>query len=168
MSAYQPKKTLFSRIVVSAILFGFWVLLSGQIDVFHLSLGVICSALIGWVSHDLVIRELGVNKSRFRKFLRFVGYLPWLIYQVILANFHVAYLVLRPGQIDPQVIKYKSMLKNDFAQVAFANSITLTPGTITMDIVDGEYYVHALSQKVADDLMTGEMEEKIADVFLER
>jgi multicomponent Na+:H+ antiporter subunit E len=47
----------------------------------------------------------------------------------------------------------------------FANSITLTPGTITADIKDGEYYVHALSKKVADDLLTGEMENKVAEIF---
>jgi len=51
--------------------------------------------------------------------------------------------------------------------VALANSITLTPGTITMNIHDGEFYVHALDQKVADDLGSGEMEDRIAHIFME-
>ena len=51
--------------------------------------------------------------------------------------------------------------------VTLANSITLTPGTITMDIIDEEFYVHALSKKVADDLLTGEMEARVAYIYLE-
>jgi multicomponent Na+:H+ antiporter subunit E len=51
--------------------------------------------------------------------------------------------------------------------VTLGNSITLTPGTITMDIVDGEFFVHALSKKVADDLLGGEMERRVAHVFME-
>jgi multicomponent Na+:H+ antiporter subunit E len=69
--------------------------------------------------------------------------------------------------IDPKIIRYKTKLKNDIALVTFANSITLTPGTITADISNGEYIVHALSRKVADDLMTGEMEDKVAHIFEE-
>ena len=86
---------------------------------------------------------------------------------MILANLHVAKLVLAPSGIDPQLVKVKSKLKSDISMVTFANSITLTPGTITMDIDDGEFYVHALSQKVADDLLSGDMENRVAHVFFE-
>ena len=71
------------------------------------------------------------------------------------------------GGIRPEVVTVKTVLKKPFSQVVLANSITLTPGTITADIVDGEFYVHALSRKVADDLMTGEMEDKVAHIFKE-
>jgi len=69
--------------------------------------------------------------------------------------------------IDPQMIKFKTKLKKDISLTAFANSITLTPGTITADIREEEFYVHALSKKVADDLLSGEMENKVAHVFME-
>ena len=64
-------------------------------------------------------------------------------------------------------MKFKTKLETDISCVALANSITLTPGTITIDIKDGVYYVHALSQKVADDLNAGAMEDRVAHIFME-
>jgi multicomponent Na+:H+ antiporter subunit E len=69
--------------------------------------------------------------------------------------------------IDPKIIRFKTKLESDMSMVALANSITLTPGTITMDIEEREFIVHALSKKVADDLNTGEMEDRIAHIFME-
>ena len=69
--------------------------------------------------------------------------------------------------IDPQIIRFKTKLESDISWVAMANSITLTPGTITMDIREGEFFVHAIDKKVAYDLDTGEMEDKIAHVLME-
>ena len=96
----------------------------------------------------------------------FILYLPWLIYQIYLANLHVVYLVWHRGMpIDPKIIRFKTKLESDLALVTLANSITLTPGTITLDIRDGEYYVHALSKKVADDLLTGDMQNRVAKIY---
>jgi multicomponent Na+:H+ antiporter subunit E len=69
--------------------------------------------------------------------------------------------------IDPRIIRFKTKLESDISWVTLANSITLTPGTITMDIKDGEFFVHALDKKVADDLHAGEMEDRVAHVFME-
>jgi multicomponent Na+:H+ antiporter subunit E len=154
------------RLAVFAILFGFWLLLSGHYDLFHLSLGLICSLLVAFVSDDLLIENIS-GSNRIVKTRRFLTYVPWLIYQIVLANLHVAYLVVNPKAIDPRIVRFKTRLKSEFSMVTLGNSITLTPGTITMDIVDGEFYVHALSKKVADDLLGGEMERRVAHVFLE-
>ena len=154
------------RLAVFLILFAFWLLLSGHYDLFHLSLGLICSLLVAFVSHDLLIENISGSK-RIRKTRRFLSYVPWLIYQVVLANLHVAYLILNPKAIDPRIVRFKTTLKSQFSMVTLGNSITLTPGTITMDIIDGEFYVHALSKKVADDLLSGEMERRVAHVYLE-
>jgi multicomponent Na+:H+ antiporter subunit E len=154
------------RLAVFVILYAFWLLLSGHYDLFHLSLGLICSLLVAFLSHDLLIENISAPK-RLRKAWRFISYVPWLIYQIVLANFHVAYLVLNPKAIDPQIVRFKTRLKSQFSMVTLGNSITLTPGTITMDIVDGEFHVHALSEKVADDLLSGEMERRVAHVYLE-
>lgn len=156
------------RIVTFLVLFGFWITMSGKFDSFHLSLGLICCFLVGFISHDLLFEDVRA-KNRIASILRFFGYLPWLIYQIVLANLHVAYLVLSPKMpIDPKIITFKSNLMSDLSKVTLANSITLTPGTITMDIIDDEeFYVHAVSKKVADDLLTGEMEQRVAYIFLE-
>jgi multicomponent Na+:H+ antiporter subunit E len=118
------------------------------------------------MSHDLMFEQKRFAGRHAGQTLRFVGYVPWLLYQILLSNIHVAYLVLSPRPpIDPKIIKFKAKLKKDISLAVFANSITLTPGTITADIVDGEYHVHALSRKVADDLLSGEMEDKVARIF---
>lgn len=99
------------------------------------------------------------------------SYVPWLLYQVFLANIHVAYLVLHPRMmelIDPQVIKYQSKLKDPIPLVAFANSITLTPGTITIGLTrDGQLRVHAIDVASVEGF-PGDMEERIARVFKSR
>jgi multicomponent Na+:H+ antiporter subunit E len=155
------------RLATFLFLFGFWIIMSGKFDLFHLSLGFLCSLLIGSISHDLLFEDVKA-KNRHVSIARFLGYLPWLIYQVILANLHVVYLVLSPKMpIDPKIIKFNTKLTSDISKVTLANSITLTPGTITMDIIDGEFYVHAVSKKVADDLLTGEMEQRVAYIYLE-
>lgn len=154
------------RLTVFLILLGFWLIFSGHFDRFHLSLGLICSALVAFFSYDLLLpRQTAPNKLV--KAWRFFHYTPWLLYQVILANLHVVYLVFYPGKIRPQIVRFKTSLTSDLAKVSLGNSITLTPGTITMDIADGEFTVHALSDKVARDLLTREMEQRVAHVFLE-
>ncbi len=164
----QRRKTRFQNFVGSAvILFVFWMLLSGQFDAFHLTLGAVCCTIVAYLFHDLLFTNVRVGDMRVVA-ARFIAYIPWLIQQIVLSNFHVAFLVLRRKMpIDPQIIEYKTKLETDISTVALANSITLTPGTITMDIKDGVFYVHALDQKVAEDLNAGEMEDRVAHIFME-
>jgi len=69
--------------------------------------------------------------------------------------------------IDPHIMRFKTKLKKDLSLMTFGNSITLTPGTITVLIKDGDFYVHAIDMKVAEDLLTGKMEDKVAHVYME-
>jgi multicomponent Na+:H+ antiporter subunit E len=164
----QRRKTRFQNFVGTAfILFAFWMLLSGKFDAFHLSLGAMCCVLVAYLFNDLLFANVRVGDMRIVA-ARFIPYIPWLIQQIVLSNLHVASLVLRRRMpIDPQIVTFKTKLETDISSVTLANSITLTPGTITMDIKDGVYYVHALSKKVADDLNTGEMEDRVAHIFME-
>lgn len=149
------------------ILYGFWVLLSGHFDTFHLTLGAICSLLVAHISHDLLFANVRVGDIRL-VIIRFILYIPWLIRQIVSSNIHVASLALNPKMpIEPQILRFKTKLESDISWVVLANSITLTPGTITMDIKEGEFYVHALDKKVAEDLKAGEMEDRVAHVFME-
>jgi multicomponent Na+:H+ antiporter subunit E len=147
------------------IMFGFWILLSGKFDLFHLTLGVLSSALVSFISADLFM--YGQGKNRLSTGLRFLLYLPWLLYQIVLSTMHVTFLALHPkmkDQIDPTIVTFKTKLKTDIGKVALANSITLTPGTITIRIEDQVFYVHAISRKAAAGL-PGEMEDRLANVF---
>ena len=148
------------------IMMGFWILLSGKFDLFHLTLGFISSALVSFLSADILIHETKKDNKLATAF-RFISYIPWLMYQIVISTIHVAFLALHPkmlDQIDPTIVTFKTKLKSNVARVALANSITLTPGTITIRIVDDIFYVHAISRKAAAGL-PGEMEDRLARGF---
>lgn len=147
-------------------MFLFWVVLSGQFDAFHLTLGVLASAIVTGLSTNLLIGEK-IPPGHFAVVARFLVYIPWVLGEIVKSTVHVTYLALHPRMmelIDPKIVTFKTKLSKEISQVALANSITLTPGTITIRVKEGEYYVHALSRKVAQGL-PGEMEERIAHVF---
>jgi multicomponent Na+:H+ antiporter subunit E len=155
-------------VVTFFILFGFWVFMSGQLDWWHLSWGFLSSALVAALSNDFLLQDMKV-KRMMKEGVLFVAYVPWLLYQIVRANIYIAYLVLHPKMphvIDPHIIKFKTTLKKDLARVAFANSITLTPGTITVLIKDDHFFVHAIDKKVAESL-PGTMEQRIASIYKE-
>ena len=88
------------------IMFFFWVLFSGKFDLFHISLGVASSAIIAALSKDLLFPS-GIGSGFIICWLRFAGYVPWLFYQILLANLRILYLVFHPRMmelIDPQII----------------------------------------------------------------
>jgi multicomponent Na+:H+ antiporter subunit E len=146
-----------------------WVAFSGKFDAFHLGLGAFSALVVTLLSQDLLFsdrkKSLG---NRFREAGRFLRYALWLLWQIALANVHVFKLAItRSGQdeIAPKVVTFKTKLKSDFAKFVFANSITLTPGTITIALRGNEFLVHAISEATAKDLATGEMERRVAEVF---
>ena len=149
------------------IMFAVWILLSGKFDLFHLSLGILSCAIVAQFSGDLLFDSPRVKELPI-VWIRIVRYVPWLLLQIIRANIHVTYLVFHPRMmelIDPRIIRFRSKLKSDLALVAFANSITLTPGTIAVDVsIDGEFKVHAIDKASADPL-PGEMEANVARAF---
>lgn len=162
-------REIFPRILTFSILFCLWLILSGQYDFFHISLGVISCVIVTVFSGDFLFagsRVTGLIRLGFRIAL----YVPWLLYQIILANFHILYLVFHPKMmdlIDPTIIRFQSKLKDDLPLVIFANSITLTPGTITVYVsVDGNFQVHCIDKKSGEPL-PGEMEARIISSFKE-
>jgi multicomponent Na+:H+ antiporter subunit E len=153
--------------VTFIVMFGVWVLLSGKFDAFHLSLGLISCAIVSFLSSDLLFPSPKM-RGLLPQWARFVRYIPWLMLEIIKANLHLTYLVFHPRMmelIDPRIIKFRSKLKSDLALVTFANSITLTPGTITVYVsIDGDFKVHAID-KASGDPLPGEMEANIAKAF---
>ena len=139
----------------------FWVVLSGMFDAFHLSLGVFSCLLVAHFSHNLLI--YGDHNNWLRGLFGVICYLPWLFYQIILANIEVAWVVLHPRmleKIDPHLVRFRTSLKRPISKVTFAQSITLTPGTITVNIDDDEFTVYALTRS-ASEALPGEMEARI-------
>jgi len=156
------------RILIFLILMAVWLVLSGQFDAFHVTLGVISAAFVTAFSGDMLFlrRDRGIGERVVEGF-RIIGYLFWLLWEVFVANMHVLYLSLHPRSRDlmePQVVRFKTRLKTDFAKYVFANSITLTPGTVTISIEGDEFVVHAISRKTAESL-PGVMEVRVAAAF---
>jgi multicomponent Na+:H+ antiporter subunit E len=154
--------------------FGIWIVMSGKFDLFHLTLGAISCVIISLLATDLLFsdRQKGMG-SRLAEALRFIPYCFWLLYQIVLANFHVIGLAISPRilqrDLDPHIFTFVTRLKSDFARFVLANSITLTPGTVTVRIDNDTFYVHAISRKVAEDFVQkdtmSEMERRVAWVF---
>ncbi len=155
-------------ILIFLILMATWLVLSGQFDAFHIALGVISAAFVTIFSGDMLFlrRERGMG-DRLVEAFRIVGYLFWLLWEIFVANVHVFYLAVHPrsrAMMDPQLVRFKTRLKTDFAKYIFTNSITLTPGTVTISIEGDEFLVHAISRKTAESL-PGVMEVRVAAAF---
>jgi multicomponent Na+:H+ antiporter subunit E len=145
-----------------------WVLLSwpfvdGRIDVQVVIAGVIASGIVALLFHEVLPQEHHVFISPVR-ILWALAYIPVFFYYVILANFDVVYRALHPAMpINPGIVKIKTKLKTDAGITALANSITLTPGTLTVDLTDdGFLYVHWINVKTTD---TDEATRLIAEKF---
>ena len=156
------------------ILFIGWILLSGKLDMFHLTLGAISCLIVTHVSGDLLFQDrkksLGV---RITEGYHFLLYCIWLFWQIVKANFHVIGLALSPKRteesLDPHIFTFTTSLKTEFARFVLANSITLTSGTVTIRVHNDSFYIHAISVEAAGDLVENgsmsEMEKRIAHVF---
>jgi multicomponent Na+:H+ antiporter subunit E len=160
---FSPASFVLSFLTMAAL----WIVLSGKFDLFHLGLGCVSAAIAAFLSCDLLYPE-GRLFGLAGCWLRFAGYVPWLILQIFLANLHVLYLVFHPRMrelIDPHIIEFRTRLTSDFSKTTFANSITLTPGTITVKAgVLGGFAVHCIDARSGESL-PGKMEERIAGVF---
>ena len=150
--------------IIFLLLFAVWIVLSGRLDFFHLFLGGLSCGLVTLFSGDLLLPEIAAP-GLLRRWGRFLAYIPWLLFQIFLANAHMLYLVFHPRMIDlidPRIVRFRSILRKDLSLVTFANSITLTPGTITIYVsVDEDFKVHAIDEKCAESL-PGEMETRVA------
>ena len=103
-----------------------------------------------------------------RKFswLSAIGYMPWLFGRVLKSGFHVSKLILDPAlPIKPELLHHKTNLRSDGELVVLGNSITLTPGTITIEVAPGELIVHAIDAPSQEDLVSGVLDDKIGRLF---
>lgn len=151
-----------AKLITFFIMLVFWVLLSGMFDAFHLTLGVLSCLLVAHFSHGLFFTQK--DPFHLRGLIGLIGYFPYLLWQIMLANLQVAYIVLHPrmlDMIDPHLFRFDSTLKRPISKVTLAQSITLTPGTITVNIHENQFAVYALTKEAAEAL-PGEMERRVA------
>lgn len=164
-------------VLLTILLFGFWLIMSGIWQIKFLLVGFAASLIIAWITRPLlrVPSETVPNKSYMvfnLPYLKLLAYVPWLLWEIIKANIDVVKLVLDPKMpIQPMIVTFKKPMSNPVAHVFLANSITLTPGTVTVDLKDGVYHVHAITEKAARSLVPvdgeGEMPRRIGELFNE-
>ena len=153
-----------SFFITAIAMFTFWILLSGEFTFILITSGVVASLITAYLSHDIFIGKADI-KVEIRRVFRFLRYLPWLLWQVILSNIEIAYLVLNPKPlIDPQLVRFKPDLKTDLGIVTLAHSITLTPGTVTVEANREEFIIHAIWHKSAEGIISGEMQQKVKKI----
>jgi len=157
--------SLFRLISLSIVLFGTWLLLSGHYDGILISLGVISSMLVVYLAHrmDMIDHEghpvhLGW-KAGF--------YWVWLAWEIVKSSIDTAKLILSPSlPISPNIIKVQAQQKSELGRVVYANSITLTPGTVTVQLEDdGMIEVHAITYGMGEDVLEGSMNRKVATMM---
>ena len=145
------------RLIYFVLAFIIWVMLTwpfadGKIDIQVVIAGVIASAIIAILFHEILPKEHLVFISPVRIFWALV-YIPVFFYYMMKANLDVVYRALHPKMpIKPGIVKIKTILKTESGITALANSITLTPGTLTVDLTDdGFLYIHWINVK-SDDI----------------
>ncbi len=128
-----------------------WPIVDGQLDWQVVIAGVIAAAIVSLLFHEILPKEHHVFISPVRIFW-FLLYIPVFFYYVMIANLDVVYRALHPKMpIKPGIVKIKTKLKTESGITALANSITLTPGTLTVDLTDDGYmYIHWINVKSDD------------------
>ncbi|MEN8130828.1 MAG: Na+/H+ antiporter subunit E [Pseudomonadota bacterium] len=139
----------------------FWFLLSGHTEPLLMTLGVLSTLLTIYLSHRMKL--IDHESHPFHLSTRFFRYCVFLGKEITLANVDVIRRILRPGTISPQVFTIPVSKKASLSKVMYANSITLTPGTVTLELKNDQLKIHALSKEAAEDLKTGRMAEQVPD-----
>jgi len=168
--SFAPARRVPLGLVVQVLLLmALWLALSGLYDAFHLGLGAVSVACVLWLNRRLrrAPRAAGAVRVDAEVHpLRFAAYCGWLLGQILLSAIHVAAVVLHPRMpVSPRVVRFRSDQPNDVARMLLANSITLTPGTLTIEVEGDEFVVHALTGATARGLLDGTMQAKVARLF---
>lgn len=153
-----------SRPVILALLLMLaWVLWSGFLKPLLLALGAFSSVLVVYLAHRMHLFDAEVFDWRF--LLRLVRFWGWLAKEVLRSSLEVSRLVLSPRlRISPTVAEFDSRCSRATDQAILGNSITLTPGTLTLQIREGHFTVHALTESGARDIVEGEMDRRVASL----
>lgn len=129
---------------LGVVLFGFWLLLSGHYNLLLLVLGAASAAAVVAVGQRMEV----IDREGFPLQLgwRLLAYLPWLMKEMLTSTLGVARIILSPSlPIDPVVVRYRSSQRTDLGRALYANSITLTPGTVTISVDGEDLEVHSLT-----------------------
>jgi len=145
---------------LSAVLYALWMLLSGYFEPLLMALGLasVFVVVFAAIRMDVIDREGHPIHLSWRALL----YWPWLAVEIVKSNIDVARTIMNPTMpIKPAVFRVKASQVTELGHVLYANSITLTPGTVTLAMHNGYLDIHALSETAKDGLLSGEMDRRV-------
>lgn len=154
---------------VFGLCFLFYQVIGGFAGTFDYVTGAISAGIAAAVFSGITFDQ-GIRPGRaFRASARWLVYLPYLFWEIARANLQVAYVVLHPSMpIDPSMEEFRPAVPIGLPVTTLANSITLTPGTVTVEVRNRKFYVHALTQSSRDGLYAGGLERAVRFVFFGR
>ena len=148
-------------IITGSLIFLFWFMLSGHTEALLISLGIASTLLTVFLSRRMNI--IDHESWPFNLSLRLLRYYLYLAKEIVAANISVVKNILRPSSIQPVVFTLPANKHTQLSKVIYANSITLTPGTVALDMNGDEIKIHALDASAAADLKTGDMARAVPD-----
>jgi multicomponent Na+:H+ antiporter subunit E len=152
---------MFHSISLFAFLFVFWALLSGYFTAFLLAAGVGCALAVVWFAHRLDVVDHEGHPIQIG--LRALAYWPWLIKEIVKSAWDVSKIILNPAlPVSPTLVRFRPSQRTSMGLVIHAQSITLTPGTITIEAEPGEFLVHGLTQSSAQAVIGSEMDRRVS------
>ena len=138
-----------------------WLLLSESFDGLHMGMGICVAFGVAWMNTERSSTRLSIRGWRM------LWYFPWLVGRILQSGFHLSVLILHPDlPIDPKMIRHKTKLQDDGSIVLLGNSITLTPGTITVEVESQDLVVHAMDDSSANDVTSRRIEQRIDGLFI--
>ena len=138
----------------------FWLLMSGHYTPLILFLGAISVGFVLYLTKRM--DSLDEDTFEFKLKRRHFSYWSWLAKEIFKANLDVAKVILAPNmKLSPRILRVPTSQSSELGTVIYANSITLTPGTVSVDIEGDEIIVHALTQKLMDGLTEGDMDKRV-------
>ena len=151
-------------VLLSVVLFATWVLWSGHTDFFMVGLGVASCLLTIYLSRRMGIldSESVPTQLGLRPFTR---YAPWLTKEIFVANIDVARRIIDPAlPVEPTMVMIQASQETEIGRVIMANSVTLTPGTVSVDLQADSISVHALTKEFAAEDASGEMNRRVCEL----
>lgn len=131
----------------------FWAILTQTINLERLTIGLIICTAVYLFNKEFQSKNKNINKYFISNLKFFFSYISRLIIEIFKSNFHVAKIVLNPKlNISTSIVTIETKLKNEFNKTILANSITLTPGTLTLDLSEDKLMIHCLDINSADNL----------------
>lgn len=148
-------------ISLSLVLYAFWLVLSGYFTPFLLTLGAACAVGVALFAYRMQVLDHEGHPIHLGP--RALTYWPWLMKEIAKSAWDVSRIILSPRlPISPTLIRARASQKTVVGQVTYANSITLTPGTITVGVEGDQFVVHALTREGAEGVLSGDMDRRVS------